>query len=84
MYEASIQGWVADQHYVKSLTAISVEGETGRPVLLDPQQVQLVPVSTDEALIAGFSSRGFATFSFNDTTQVSDPHHYLDPTHPPD
>lgn len=74
LYEVNLIGWLADGYYVRSLTAIMVEGEIGYPVLLDPTPVEPVSTSTDEALIAGFSSRGFATFSFDFLSQVSHKH----------
>ena len=66
--EAHILGWVADGYYARSLTAASVEGETGYPAVLGSTPLT---IDTDESLIAGFSSRGFATFSLDHLTQVS-------------
>lgn len=67
--EAQLLGWVVDGYFVRTLTAISVEGETGLKV--NKTTSQQVPVNTSEALIAGFSSRGFASFSVDSSSQVS-------------
>jgi hypothetical protein len=66
VYEAHILGWVVDGYFARSLTAILVEGEDGYPLTQAP-----FTTSTDEELIAGFSSRGFASFSLDSLTQES-------------
>ena len=66
MYEAHVLGWVADDYFARSLTAILVEGEEGYPLTQAP-----FTTSTDEEQIAGFSSRGFASFSLDSLTQVN-------------
>lgn len=67
VFEVQLLGWVSDGYFVRSLRAISVEGETGLTV-----NAQQVPVNTSEALIAGFSSRGFATISVDPSSQVKE------------
>ena len=69
--EVELLGWVADGYYVRSLTAVSVEGEMGYPVAVDPSSTAGVPTSTDESLVTGFSSRGFATLSVDISSRVS-------------
>lgn len=69
MVEAQLLGWVVNGYFVRTLTAISVEGETG--LKINKTVSQQVPVNTSEALIAGFSSRGFASFSIDPSSQVS-------------
>lgn len=73
MNEVQILGWVADGHFVRSLTAIVVEGEAGYPIRVGAE----FQTSTDEELITGFSSRGFASFSIDSITRVSGLHHRL-------
>ena len=63
-------GWVAGGNYARSLTALTVEGETGDQLDAVLALDEPVPVSTDEALMAGFSSRGFADISVDINSQV--------------
>ena len=65
--EVQLLGWIAEGYFARSLTAISVEGEMG----FEPGALSTpAPNSTDEGLIAGFSSRGFASFSVDISSQV--------------
>ena len=61
---------MADGFFARSLTSLLVEAETG--VLMDGLLMNQEPVttSTDESLMTGFSSRGFALISVDDTSQV--------------
>ena len=69
--DVQLLGWVAEGYFARSLTAISVEGEAGFPLPQQTGPTQRVPSSTNETLITGFSSRGFATFSLDSSSRVS-------------